>query len=198
MRTLPAFRPLVASVLSVATLAAAGCATAPRSTQHTGSDLIEASDTFRDALARSDWLRARTPDQPRARLGLGDTVNRSADRLSQGARRLVIARALLGEGMLELFDARGVDVVLPPLEAAELERLGVTPTAHLAEYDTPTHLAEAEFSSLTRLASLTGDVADARRDTFIVRLTIIEADTRRAVFTHSFEYARIADGALFD
>ncbi|MEL6740113.1 MAG: hypothetical protein AAFP26_05620 [Planctomycetota bacterium] len=189
---------VMAVLVCVTVLACSACTTAPRTTRHTAADLLEASDTLRDSLARSAWLAGRGPSSPPYRLGLGETVNRSADRLSQSARRVVLARTLLGEGMLDLFDARGVAVVLPPADAQELARFGVDEASHVGAYERPSHVAQATFSSLTRVASLGGGPADARRDTFLVELTIIDADSRAVVFTDRFEYARVAAGRLFD
>lgn len=175
-----------------------GCATAPRTTTYTAEDLLEASHQFASALARSDLLATRDASSPPIRLGLGEMVNRSNERLADVDRRATVARVLIAPAMLDTLGRKNASVVLPPPDAAELSRRGVDLASAHASYEPPTHLVGATFRSLTRTASLVAGPADARKDYFLVDMVITEADTRRAVWADTFEFARVARGRLVD
>jgi len=194
--------PLVALAAALAfSLGACAGGPARRTTTYTAADLIEASHKMAASLAASDLLADRTADSPPMRLGLGDLENRSNERLSDMDRRATVARVLISPPMLELLASKNASVVLPPARAEELQRFGVSDAQAAASYEEPTHLVDATFRSLTRTATLApkrDKPADARKDYFLVDFVIAEADTRRAVWADTFEFARIAKGTLAD
>lgn len=194
-------RPTLAAAAGLALLAA-GCASGPpaRTTLYTAEDLLEASGRLAVDLAASPWLTSRSSASPPARIGLGEMENRSNERLAPVDRHATVARVLISPAMLDTLAAKNIAVVLPPAQAGELERFGVADAAAHAGYDPPTHLIGATFRSITRTAALTGSgrPADARKDYFLVDLVITDADTRRAEWAGTFEFARAARGVLAD
>lgn len=195
--------PPVAACAAALALALGACASGPpaRTTMYSAADLIEASDKMAASLAASELLAVRTPDSPPMRLGLGELLNRSNERLSDMDRHATVARVLISPAMLELLASKNASVVLPPARTEELERFGVSGAEAAASYEPPTHLVHATFRSMTRTATLArgrDKPADARKDYFLVDFVIGEADSGKAVWADTFEFARLAGGTLAD
>ena len=161
--------------------------------------MLGASASIADQLARSSFLAGRTGTSPAVRLGLGELVNASNERLSDLDRRAMVTGVLLEPRTLELLGSKNVSVVLPPASASELERYGVAGAGGAASESAATHAVSAEFGSLTR-AGAKGRFrpADARKDVFLVDLAITELSTRSAVWAGRAEFARAARGLLVD
>lgn len=188
---------IVGAALACATLS--GCGAQRRTTAHTAGDVIEASDALRHQLAGSAFLAGRVGETTQVRLGFGPIENRSNDRLEPGARRAIVARAVLTPEMLDMLRSKHVVVVMPPADEAELRRFGVESPEPLGEW-AATHTLSGSVRSISRAASLSGrsGLRDARRDTYFFDLSIVRLSDRVTVWTGTYEVSRVATGTLVD
>ncbi|MEL7472540.1 MAG: hypothetical protein AAGK04_04420 [Planctomycetota bacterium] len=191
----------IGSILCLSSCALLGaCAATPSGADTTRlqpEDVLEAATVVRAKLVQSDWLRSRDASSAPATLLPQAATNRSDDRLTEGERWMVTAGVARQPSVLRLLESENIAVQASPIDAALLERFGVSPIEHAAS-NVPTHLFTAEVASIARAAALAGGTLDDRRDTYVVTYQVLELPDRRVAWIGSAEFARRATGLLID
>ncbi len=197
----------LAALAMIAGALLAACAPTAGTTRLGGADIAIDGPRLRQTLADAPYfadrpVRPRTPApaQPPAAddmvIVARELENRGNDRLSASDRWAPVALLINDSGVRAFLNDRGVRVMLPPEEIAQVRALGID----VPEAPTmiPTHTLTGVVRTITRQAALVSSVADARKDVTLVEWTLTDVRTREVVWSGRTEFARLARGVVAD
>jgi hypothetical protein len=199
--------PWLAALALVAGALLTACAPTASTTRLGGADIAIDGPRLRQTLADAPYfadrpVRPRTPApaQPPAAddmvIVARELENRGNDRLIASDRWAPVALLINDSGVRAFLNDRGVRVMLPPEEIAQVRALGIdVPEAPTMS---PTHTLTGVVRTITRQAALVSSVADARKDVTLVEWTLTDVRTREVVWSGRTEFARLARGVVAD
>lgn len=193
-------RSVIAAILACFVLGPVACESVPRTTRYQAADIDLSVESIQQQLVEHPFIQSRDESSPPIRLMPFELENQSNERLSRVDQWAAVSRVFLNPDVLELLGEKNIHVVMPPDATHRLEQFGVDGLRdRTVDRELATHAIRAVFMSSTRVAGDgSGDVADARRDDFLIDYSISEVDSGRMVWSGAVEIARYAHGVLAD